>query len=128
MFIDNISGGNVRLALDLVKGFFGSGHVDTEKIVRAYNEQGQYYIPLHEFFRAVIFGDAIYYDPQRSVIANLFDIYVFDSKEHFLMPILLGLLGILGKSSVEQGFMRRQSLYMINCRDLVSIPIKLIWQ
>lgn len=110
-FIDNISGGNVRLALDLVKGFFGSGHVDTEKIVRAYNEQGKYYIPLHEFLRAVIFGDGIYYDPQRSVIANLFDIYIFESKEQFLMPMLLALLVILGKSSVEQGFVETKSLY-----------------
>ena len=35
--IDNIAGGNVRLALDLVQSFFGSGHVDTEKIVEIYN-------------------------------------------------------------------------------------------
>ena len=29
-FLDNIAGGNVRLSLDLVQGFFGSGHVNTK--------------------------------------------------------------------------------------------------
>lgn len=30
--VDNIAGGNIRIALKLVKDFFGSGHVDTKKI------------------------------------------------------------------------------------------------
>lgn len=91
-FLDNISGGNVRSALDLVKGFFGSGHVDTQKIFDIYQNEGDYQIPLHEFLRAIIYGDAIYYDPSRSPVVNLFDISSADPREHFLLPLLIGFL------------------------------------
>ncbi len=63
--IDNVSGGNVRVALDQVKAFMGSGHIDTEKIVRVYEEAGSYLVPLHEFLRAILFGDAKYYDRNK---------------------------------------------------------------
>ncbi len=33
-FVDNVCGGNVRLALDFVKVFIGSGHVDIKKSSR----------------------------------------------------------------------------------------------
>ena len=49
--VDNISGGNIRLALDLVRNFFGSGHVDTEKILDIFSREGSYTIPVHEFSR-----------------------------------------------------------------------------
>ena len=82
--IDNISGGNIRLALDLVRGFFGSGHVDTPKIVKIQrDEEKGYTVPLHEFLRAVIFGDNLYYDSSRSPTANLFDISSNDLKNIF---------------------------------------------
>jgi hypothetical protein len=66
----NISGGNVRLALDLVRQFFGSGHINTEKIYAIYRDQGSYTIPLHEFLRAVIYGDTRYYDSDRSPLTQ----------------------------------------------------------
>jgi len=34
-FVDNLSGGNTREALDFVSDFIGSGHVDAEKIIEA---------------------------------------------------------------------------------------------
>jgi hypothetical protein len=110
-FIDNIAGGNVRLALDLIKGFFGSGHVDTQKIIDKYDESGSYYVPLHEFLRAVIFGDAKYYEPDRSPIANLFDVSHVDPKEHFLLPLLIGLLASVNNPSVEDGFVETSKVY-----------------
>ncbi len=103
-FIDNIAGGNVRLALDLVRGFFGSGHVNTQKIVDIYEESGSYFIPLHEFLRAVIFGDNLYYDPDRSPIANLFGASYMDEKEHFLLPLVIGLLTSSSSYSSDDGF------------------------
>jgi hypothetical protein len=90
-FIDNIAGGNVRLALDIVREFFGSGHVDTEKIIGIYERTRRYTIPLHELLRAVIFGNAEHYDPEQSPIVNLFDITYLDPKEHFLLPLTIGL-------------------------------------
>jgi GTPase SAR1 family protein len=110
-FIDNICSGNVRVALDLVKNFFGSGHIDTKKIVEAYKTSGSYWIPIHEFLRAVIFGDYENYDPSRSIIANLFDVSYFDSKEHFLLPILLTTLDKAKKNTAYEGFMETTRVY-----------------
>lgn len=110
-FIDNIPGGNVRLALDLVKGFFGSGHVNTQKIVDIYEQTGSYYIPLHEFLRAVIFGDNLYYDPDRSPIANLFDASSMDEKEHFLLPLIIGLLTTSSNYNNDEGFVETAKVY-----------------
>ena len=108
---DNLSGGNVRLALDLVRNFFGSGHVDTVKIVKIYNQQGFYYIPLHEILRAVIYGDSQYFDSERSHVCNLFDISISDSKDHFILPLLLGLLSSTSGLNVEEGFMEVSKVY-----------------
>jgi hypothetical protein len=107
--IDNIANGNVRLALDLVKGFFGSGHVNTEKIVEIWDETHSYVVPVHEFIRAVIYGDAKYYDPDRSVLANVFDVSHSDSREHFALPILIALLGNSAKAI--EGFVETHIVY-----------------
>ncbi len=108
--IDNISAGNVRVALDLVKGFFGSGHVNMEKIVNKV-DRGGYTVPLHEFLRAVIFGDAIHYDPDRSPVANLFDVAFYDVREHFILSYLMSLLGSMSGPGVEEGFVETGRVY-----------------
>ncbi len=109
-FLDNVSNGNVRLALDMVRGFLGSGHVDTEKIVSTFDRTGSYTIPLHEFVRAAIFVDAEHYDPQQSVFTNLFEIRTLDEKEHFLTPLIIGeLLG--GARDSAHGFLPAPDLY-----------------
>jgi hypothetical protein len=109
-FIDNIAGDNIRLALDFVRGFFGSGHVDTEKMLEKYEETGTYYVPIHEFLRAVIYGDTEYYDSDSSPIANLFDISSFDAKEHFLVPLILGFLNV-ESNATEEGFVDTTLIY-----------------
>jgi GTPase SAR1 family protein len=86
--IDNLSGRNVRSALDFVNTFIGSGHVDARKIIEKQNDSG-YTISEHEFLRAVIFGDQTHYDPRTSQICNLFDVTLPDGREHFLLTILL---------------------------------------
>lgn len=106
--IDNIAAGNIRLALDLVKNFFGSGHVDTEKICEKSN-RSLYIIPLHEFVRALIYGDHIHYHPARSPVANLFDVSAKDPKEHFLLPILLAMLRQAGHEN--KGFVETALVY-----------------
>lgn len=109
--IDNISGGNVRLALNLVRSFFGSGHVDTAKIVDIYTERESYTIPVHEFLRAIIYGDKAHYDPGSSPLANVFDVAYADPKEHFLLPILMGILQTYSGAESEEGFVETSVAY-----------------
>ncbi len=109
--IDNIAGGNVRLALDLVRNFFGSGHVDTEKIVEIYVKEGGYLIPLHEFVRAVMYGDSVHYDPSRSYVGNLFDVSSADPKEHFILPLALSQLAGWAGPGVQNGFVETTLFY-----------------
>jgi GTPase SAR1 family protein len=111
-FLENVSGGNVRLALDLVRQFFGSGHVDTKKIVGIYNQQGSYLIPLHEFERAVFYGDFEHYNPEASPICNIFDLSWPDPRDHFTLPILLGILASGATLNLaESGFIETAILY-----------------
>lgn len=111
-FIDNICGGNVRVALDTVRGFFGSGHVDTGRIIRIQTEKGPYLVPLHEPLRAAIYGDSEHYDPTQSLIANLFDVAHSDPKEHFLVPIILSVLAVTARSNgTDAGFAETKRLY-----------------
>jgi hypothetical protein len=110
-FIDNIAAGNVRLALDLVRDFFGSGHVDTRKIVDTYEGTGRYQVSLHEFLRAVMYGDNVHYDSTRSPIANLFDISTLDAREHFLLPILLTTIQQWSGPGQENGFVETGRVY-----------------
>jgi len=101
--LDNISGGNARRGLDLVATFLGSGHVDTPAIAQGQRE-GEYTIPLHQFLRAVIYGDARHFDPSRSLVGNLFELVFVDPKEHFLMPVMLGAMTSLKQSAGRGGF------------------------
>jgi predicted type IV restriction endonuclease len=110
-FIENIAAGNVRLALDLVRAFIGSGHVDTQKILAIEEGGGHYEIPAHEFLRAIIYGDGEYYDPATSTMVNLFDISTLDGKEHFLLPLALGLLHRATGPGVKEGFVDTGKIY-----------------
>lgn len=110
-FLVNMCGGNIRLALDFVRIFIGSGHVNTEKILSIYKETGRYLVPLHEFIRAITFVDYEYYSPQASVILNLFDISMLDGKEHFLSSILLAQMTRWGQQSTTDGFVHVSEVY-----------------
>jgi hypothetical protein len=107
----NVSGGNVRLALGFIKAFLGSGHVDTEKILRIYHEQHDYTIPLHEFLRSVLFGDHIYYNSDSSYIANVLDISTPSSQEHFLLPIMLEEIRTWSGPGNRSGFVETDLVY-----------------
>ncbi len=119
--LENVSSGNVRLALDLVRGFFGSGHVDTQKIITKVKDEGGYFIPLHEFHRAIIYGDNVHYDPSRSPIANILDITTVDPKEHFLQPIIIAYLRHPAIERSDEGFVPVEKVYEY-CQGLSFMP------
>ena len=110
-FVDNVCGGNIRLALDFIRVFVGSGHADTAKMLQIFRESGMYRLALHEFLRAVIYGDHRDYDPTSSEIANLFDISSGDGREHFLAPIILAYLELDSGVSANTGYVSAESIY-----------------
>jgi hypothetical protein len=103
-FVENLAGGNVRSALEFLNTFVGSGHVDVQKIFDIVDESGSYYVPLHEFVRAILYGDYRYYHPARSPIANLFEISSPDRREHFLLPVILAHVERAGEVGQQEGF------------------------
>jgi GTPase SAR1 family protein len=109
--VDNISGGNVRVALGLLTTFIGSGHVDTGKMLDLFVRKGNYQISPHEFIRAVIYGDFRYFDPSRSAITNMFDISSHDGREHFLLPLVIGILDRSSAAVGTDGFVETRYLY-----------------
>lgn len=142
-FLDNMVGGNIRLALAFVRAFIGSGHVDTGKILDKFRTQGSYLVPLHEFLRAVIYGDHEQYSPDSSEIINIFDISMPDGREHFLSPILLAQLDRWSQHSTSDGYVSVSDIYayaqsigfhpyQIDCamkrlllRNLIELPTKM---
>ncbi|MGG1924017.1 hypothetical protein AB1278_19635 [Chryseobacterium sp. NRRL B-14798] len=110
-FINNVSNENIRKAIELVKKFFGSGHVDMEKIIDIYEREGRYNIPLHELLRSVIYGDNIHFSPTSSDIINVFDIRYPKANEHFIILILLGLLDDYSKNSRNHGFVTVEEVF-----------------
>lgn len=111
--VDNLAAGNIRRALEFVSRFIGSGHVDTRKILGIYERQGDYTIALHEFLRAIIYGDTEHYDPTASPIANLFDISQPDGREHFLLAVLIAHIASAGDRAGTEGFVASDEVYSL---------------
>jgi GTPase SAR1 family protein len=110
-FLNNVSNENIRKAIELVKKFFGSGHVDMEKIINIFEKEGRYNIPLHELLRSVIYGDNIHFSPNSSEIINVFDIRYPKPNDHFVVLMLLGLLDDYSKNSRNHGFVSIEEVY-----------------
>ncbi len=109
--IDNLAGGNMRLALRFVAEFIGSGHIDTTKMLEISRTGQRYFIPPHEFLRALLYGDGVYYESQSSPIANLFRITQPDGREHFLLPLILSQVQTLGERIGQDGYVAVDEVY-----------------
>ncbi len=103
-FVENLSGGNIRQALSFVNTFAGSGHVNTRKILDIEAGDDRYVIPLHEFMRAIVFGDHQHFDPAASPVANVLEISTPDGREHFLLTLLIVHIERAGQVGRRQGF------------------------
>lgn len=103
-FIENITGGNVRQALSFITGFIGSPNVEAEKIIRTYEREGRYQIPVHEFSKQALLGEFSHFDPNTSLAMNLFDVSIADESEHFLVPMIVALLSEKKEFQDRDGF------------------------
>lgn len=108
--LDNISGGNLRMALAFVEQFISSGHIDTRKIISKYSTPSGYLIPLHELIRAIMYGDGEFFDPRTSPITNVFDISTPDCREHFLLLSVLDCAQREGLHAGKHGFVPLDNL------------------
>lgn len=91
-FLENITNGNVRSAIELIVTFIGSPNVDVEKIINIVKTDKNYRIPLHEFTKQAILGDFSHYEPESSRAMNVYDVNYPDQNEHFLALITLAYL------------------------------------
>lgn len=123
-FFENISNGNIRKAIELIKKFFGSGHVNTQKIIDFAENTGQYTIPVHEVLRSVIYGDNEHFNPINSEITNLFDVRTNSPKDHFTIPLILGLLQDYSVNNRNEGFVSIQEIYSY-MQKLGYIPLSI---
>ena len=102
--LSNITGGNIREVLELVKGFIGSSNVDSDKIIDIMRRDGEYVIPLHEFSKQALLGEYSNYDARSSIAYNLFDVRYPDRKEHFLSPLIIGFVASDSSAKSPEGF------------------------
>jgi hypothetical protein len=109
--LDNLSGGNVRRALELIATFVRSGHTKPELALKRAKEHGGFEIPDHVFLRALLLGDAAHYDAATSLLPNLLDISAPDGREHFLLPAILAWLEQEAKGSRSDGFIDSERVF-----------------
>lgn len=103
-FLSNITGGNIRSAIQFVSDFIGSPNVDAEKITNIMSERGKYQIPLHEFTKSALLGEYSHYTPDGSIAMNVYDVRSADPSEHFLVSVLVSFLSLPGPHRDNDGF------------------------
>jgi GTPase SAR1 family protein len=105
--LSNITGGNIREVLELIKGFIGSANVDSDKIIDIMARgDGKYVIPLHEFSKQALLGEYSHYHAKSSMAYNLFDLRYPDEREHFLSPFLVSFLISDSSGKTAEGFVQ----------------------
>ncbi|MEV4130685.1 hypothetical protein AB0J72_00795 [Dactylosporangium sp. NPDC049742] len=111
--IDNLSGGNTRTALEFLNTFIGSGYVSVQRVLEVAGQGEVYSVPVHEFLRAIIFGDYNYYIPSVSKVCNVLDIHSDDGREHFLLPLILAYVDQAGLAENSKGFVETSEVYKL---------------
>jgi len=111
-FLTNITGGNIRAAVEFVTNFIGSPNVDADKIIDIMTREGNYRIPLHEFTKSALLGDYSHYNPETSIAMNVYDVSYPDNKEHFLVPLLIAFLGSTHAKKDSDGFCATEALFI----------------
>ena len=121
-FIQKISIGNMRNALDMFNKFLASGNVNIYEILT----EDSYQIAYHQFLKAIILADYKYYKGDRSAIINLFDFDSSITNSHFNCLRLLNYLDerINRKTAVGRGFIKIDEI--VDIADEVSIKKEVI--
>jgi hypothetical protein len=110
-FIVNVSGGNVRVAIELISKFLGNPNIESEKIVKIFEQEGAYRIPIHEFSKVGLLGEYAHFQEEASLASNVFAVFHSDQREHFLSILLIGYLAWAPNvESAEDGFVNTAAI------------------
>ena len=108
--LESVSNGNIRKMLSLTKEILCSGHLDTLKIVNRIEEDGSYTIPDFEGIKALMYGEYMHYDSEKSPFINLFDVLNSDLNQHFIRLSMLSYLSSVPSDGADAGFVDRSKL------------------
>lgn len=108
--ITNITGGNVRQAIDVVTGFIGNPNVDVDRIIDETERRGPFYIQLHEFSKSILLGELFHYFDERSISMNVYDVEFPDYREHFLKSLIICYISCDDCSRDGDGFVQYENI------------------
>ena len=80
--------GNIRLALDLFKGFTLSGYTNVDEMT----SRPSWNVAIHQVIKPMMIPDRFFYDESRSAIPNLFRVRSTRNGSHFTAQRILSLL------------------------------------
>lgn len=125
-FIDSISVGNMRDALEMYSNFIISGNTNIDEIFTKYEQSKSYQIAYHQFIKAIILGEHKFYSQDNSKIMNVFDFDYSLGDSHFTqLRILKYLEDNLNKSTrIGRGYVLINKL--VQEADNVSINKSII--
>ncbi|WP_152926577.1 P-loop NTPase fold protein [Shimia sp. SK013] len=103
LFLENITGGNIRDLIQFMAGFFGNPNVDLQQIVEVLQHGEDFYLPIHELWKVALKGDSQYFDPERVIAMNVFDLKSNQASNHFICPMILGYLNDSGTHRSKEG-------------------------
>jgi len=98
-FLEYMSPGEVRRALDFVARFLTSGHTNVNRILDRSSQPRTLPVGFHEFLQAVMLGDRMHFRQDLSDVVNLFSADGKGDQSHFNK---LAILARLLKSAGEQ--------------------------
>lgn len=117
--VNNISGGNIRQALEYFSIFMTSGNTNVANIFRVETavpenalQEDHYQIPHHDILSSIIIGDNKFYHSNKSHILNLFQVLAPSSISHFIHLKILNYLYNKREwyIALEKGFVRIDDL------------------
>jgi hypothetical protein len=96
-FMNEVSGGNMREALDFFRTFLTSGNTNIDEMLKIdanIRRRGQfgYQIPFHHVIKSIILEHSQLYSQSRSRVMNLFDLNPQYTNSHFLSLKILKFL------------------------------------
>jgi GTPase SAR1 family protein len=109
--LSNITGGNIRAVIELVRSFIGSPNVDSDKIIRLVEKGENYIIPVHEFSKSALLGEYSHFHEDSSIALNVYDIRHPDKREHFLILLIVAYLNYDEKHRDNDGFVRSDRIF-----------------